>query len=241
MFCPSCGTSNDHASQRCLACNAALPPQAAPSTPFGPPATPASAAGGSPGAAGYQPPYTRLPPLDGRGMAQQPRGAVTEPPFPYPPESFASLYLWYAILTGVGIVTAVFLIGIPVLIAALVLYCVLIYKAWNQIQDGHQQTSAGMAVGLTFVPFFGFYWMFVAVWGLSKDLNAYTRRYAIPAPVVNEGLALTYCILCCVSIIPYLGFLTLLAALVIQFVMLNEIKAVSMAIAHAKLGRAGLA
>ncbi len=169
------------------------------------------------------------------------RGPVGGPMIPYRPETFSTLYLWFAILYGAGILLAVILIGIPAWIAAIVLCNILLFKAWNQIQDGYQRTSAGKAVGFCFIPFFNFYWIFVAFYGLAQDLNAYARRYQIPAPPVSEGLALTYCILVVCSIIPYLGLLTALAALVISFIFLHQIKAASMAVAHAKLQAASAA
>lgn len=170
------------------------------------------------------------------GEARFPRGPVGGPMIPYRPETFSSLYLWFAILFGVSIpLMFVFFVGFGTLIASVVLSYVLLFKAWNQIQDGHQRTSAGKAVGFSFIPFFNFYWAFVANYGLAQDLNAYARRYHIPAPPVGEGLALTYCILSVCSIIPYLGLLAALAAFVIMFVFFHQIKAASMAIALAKL------
>ncbi len=178
------------------------------------------------------------PPVQGQyGVYQQPmqRGPIGGPPAPYPPESFATLYMWWAILMGAGTVLCIVIIGIPALIAAIVLKCMLMYKSWNQIQDGYQRTSPGKAVGFMFIPFFGLYWQFEAIWGLSKDLNAYMRRYGIQCQPVNEQLALTYCILVCCCIIPYLGILIAIGALVIDFILQNQIKVASMAVAQAKL------
>ena len=45
-----------------------------------------------------------------------------------------------------------------------------------------------------FIPLFNLYWQFVAVWGLSKDLNRYSREHNIIAPQANESLALAGCI-----------------------------------------------
>lgn len=155
--------------------------------------------------------------------------------FPYKPGTFETLYLWWAILLGVSIPLVFILIGFGTLIASIVLFWILIYKAWNQIQDGYQRTSSGKAVGFSFIPFFNFYWIFVAIHGLSQDINAYARRYGIPAPQVNESLALTWCILALCSMVPYLGVIAALAAFVIEFILLHQIKGVSMAIAQARL------
>ena len=175
------------------------------------------------------PPRTFQPP-----PPERPRGPVGGPPQPYSPQVFSSLYLWWAILNGVGAVTSVFLIGIPVLIAAIVLNAVFIYKAWNQIQDGYQRTSAGQAAGFCFIPIFNFYWIFVAYWGLTQDMNAYMRRHGLNARPVNEGLMLALCILIVCSIIPYLGILTAIGALVVSFIAFYQVREAAMQIAAYK-------
>ena len=60
-------------------------------------------------------------------------------PFYYTPDTFNKLYMWWWILIAAGIVTAVIIIGFFALIAAYVLGCMLLYKSWNQIQDGYQK------------------------------------------------------------------------------------------------------
>jgi hypothetical protein len=166
------------------------------------------------------------------------RGPVGGPPIPYQPGVFSSLYLWYAILLGVGLPCCLLIIGIPAVIAAVVLQYILLYKAWNQIQDGYQRTGPDAAVGLCFVPFFNFYWVFIAYRHLAIDMNAYARRYGIAAPHVSEGLALAWCILLCGLAIPYLNFLIAIAVAVVSFFFLHQIKIASAAIAHAKYNAA---
>jgi hypothetical protein len=166
------------------------------------------------------------------------RGPVGGPSFPYQPETFSQIYLWWAILFGAGLLTAVILIGFAALIAAAVLHAVLMFKSWNQIQDGNQRTSPGLAVGLCYIPFFHFYWWFVNYYGFAQDANAYLRRYKIPGPPVSEGLALTYCILRVCCIIPYLNVPVLLAVFVIDFILMHQVKTTSIAIATWKLNAA---
>lgn len=164
------------------------------------------------------------------------RGPVSSPIAPYLPETFATLFMWAMILTIASVPLAfVFLLGIGTFIAAIVLSSIFLYKAWKQIQDGYQRTSAGMAVGFCFIPIFNFYWTFVAHYGLAQDINAYLRRNNIPATPVSEGLALAFCILSVVSIIPFVGFATGLAALVTGLIFMNQVKDASMAIAKTKL------
>ena len=98
-------------------------------------------------------------------------------------------------------------IGIALLIYAVVMIFVLLYKAWKVIQDGHARTSPGKAVGFLFIPFFQLYWFFQAYWGFARDYNAYVQRhYAVSEsrtsiPKVSTGLFLAYCILYLVSVL----------------------------------------
>jgi hypothetical protein len=86
------------------------------------------------------------------------------------------------------------------------------------------KTTPGKAVGFSFIPLFNLYWSFVAFHGLAQALNAETRRHSIPNKEVNEGMSLTYCILMCCSIIPYLGILASIAGLVIWIITLKQMK-----------------
>jgi hypothetical protein len=72
---------------------------------------------------------------------------------------------------------------------------VLLYKAWKAIQDGQARTTPGWAVGLLFVPFYNFYWIFQAYWGLAKDYNSYISRHDISTSRLPEGLFLAYSII----------------------------------------------
>ena len=91
----------------------------------------------------------------------------------------------------------VLLCDIYPLVMNLINYCKLLYRYWNYIgtKKGY---SAGQMVGFMFIPFFNFYWQFVAIWGLAKKLNA------MGAKCVKPSLALAYCILSCCAIIPQL-------------------------------------
>lgn len=128
------------------------------------------------------------------------------------------------------------LLGVLCIIAGVVSYCVLLYRSWNQIQDGQVRTTPGKAVGFLFIPFFNFYWMFVAVYGLSQDLNRYTTQRSIGAPRVAEGLAMTVCILVICSIIPCLGIFVALVNLPLTLIVLWQITDASRAVARAKIG-----
>ncbi|MBM4038839.1 MAG: hypothetical protein FJ290_10020 [Planctomycetes bacterium] len=114
-----------------------------------------------------------------------------------------------------------FLGGLAAMIVAVVFQCILLYRAWAVIQDGHARTTPGAAVGFCFVPFYNLYWMFQAIWGLSKDMNAFCQRHGVTRPPLPEGLALTYCILFIVSAlpIPFVSWAIGLVELVMMFVL----------------------
>ena len=79
-------------------------------------------------------------------------------------------------------------------LATAVVTCMLIYRMWASIQDGHARTTPGKAVGFLFIPFFGAYWIFQVLCGFAKDYNAHVERVGLHLPKLNKGLFLT-CIL----------------------------------------------
>jgi hypothetical protein len=114
-----------------------------------------------------------------------------------------------------------FIVGMPLMITGIVFGCLLLYKLWGTVQDGQAETTPGKAVGFLFIPFFNFYWQFVAFWGLSKDLNRYVRQHNLAAPPANEALVLTGCILFCCVVVPCFGILAAIAVLVIDIIALK--------------------
>ena len=156
----------------------------------------------------------------------------------YTPEEFKKLFMWWWILIIVGIVTFIIFIGYFALIAAAVIGWILMYKHWNQIQDGYQKTTPGKAVGFMFIPLFSLYWQFVCIHGLAQNMNAYADRHGVNMPRLNESLTLTQCILLCCTIIPFLGILAALAVLVIGIINFIAFKNASIAIAAHKLQHA---
>ena len=120
-------------------------------------------------------------------------------------------------LVGAGIFF--FLLGMALTIVAAIFGYVLLYKAWQAIQDGQPRTTPGKAVGFLFIPFFNFYWMFVAYWGWAKDYNAYISTKGFNLTKMPEGLFLAFPIIVLCSGIPYLGYVAGIAIIVI-FIMI---------------------
>jgi len=140
--------------------------------------------------------------------------AYSYPIIRFQPHSLRTLWLWLAWLIALGFPLCFVCIGLPAVIAGTVLGYILLYRSWLLIQDGNARTTAGLAVGFCFIPFFNLYWIYVAFVGLSKDMNSYCRERQITAPVISEGMALTYYILSLLNIlnlplsfIPYVGII----------------------------------
>lgn len=105
-------------------------------------------------------------------------------------------------------------LSIMATIYAVIVLATLIHRMWVAIQPGRPRTTPGQAVGFLFIPFFNFYWIFQAYWGWAQDYNRYVGSQSIPAPRMNENIALTLSILAVCSVIPYVGIVIGLVNLV---------------------------
>ncbi|HKI30978.1 MAG TPA: DUF4339 domain-containing protein [Gemmataceae bacterium] len=131
-------------------------------------------------------------------------------------------------LLGWGLIGA----GALPLIAALVLASILLYRVWNLIQDGHARTPPDKAVAFLCIPGFNFYWVFVAVHGLTLDLARYPRRHGGPFDLIlpSPGLALIFCILFIACFVPFLQIAALLPALVAFILLVTSLKNAALAL-----------
>jgi hypothetical protein len=115
-----------------------------------------------------------------------------------------------------------FLLGIASTVVAAIFCYVVLYKAWQVIQDGQPRTTPGKAVGFLFIPFFNLYWMFVAYWGWAKDCNAYISSRGLSLAPLPEKLYLAFPIITLCSGIPYVGSAAALAVIVVFIIMCNQ-------------------
>ena len=129
--------------------------------------------------------------LIGAGVSQSgPRGADASAPF-----AVGMAGMWFFALLAI--------VGGSVY--SVVVYYVLLYKAWSSIQDGHARTTPAQAVGFMFIPFFNVYWMFQAIWGFAVDYNKYIERHRLAVSRLPDGLFLTANILHFAMIIPFVN------------------------------------
>jgi hypothetical protein len=109
------------------------------------------------------------------------------------------------------------------LIYGIVVMCVLVYRMWAAIQDGHARTSPGRALGCLFIPFFNFYWAFQAFRGFAKDFNAFVSRHSLKAPRLSPGLLTAYAVLTVGAVVPVLGLLLTVANYFVLLVMVSRV------------------
>ena len=94
--------------------------------------------------------------------------------------------MWYWILLAAGALLSVVIIGIPAVIASVVLWAILLYKLWSVIQDGEARTTPGKGVGFMFIPFFNYYWIFIALPGWATQHNKFVQRHGLQVPPVGQ-------------------------------------------------------
>ncbi|HKQ72923.1 MAG TPA: hypothetical protein VJ810_04285 [Blastocatellia bacterium] len=104
-----------------------------------------------------------------------------------------------------------------------IVFMVLTYKMWGAIQDGYARTSPGRAIGMLFVPFYNFYWVFQVYRGFAEDFNSFSFRYSINAPLLPAGLFTAYGTLIICGVIPFVGWFFVAANFFVLLAMISKI------------------
>jgi hypothetical protein len=108
---------------------------------------------------------------------------------------------------GVLVIFAVFLIPA-------IFYCLTLQKALNRCSPESRAMQPGM-VWLLFVPLFNLVWQFFVVINVAKSLGAeFQKRGMAEEPEPGKTLGLAMCILGCCGIIPVIGVIISIGALV---------------------------
>jgi hypothetical protein len=112
-----------------------------------------------------------------------------------------------AIFVGVMVVFAIFLIPT-------IFYLLTLQKALSRCSIESRTLSPGL-VWLQLIPLFNLVWVFIVVINVSKSLGNEFRKRGIPElPAPGQGVGLAMAICSVVSIIPFVGYLTGIAAFV---------------------------
>lgn len=121
------------------------------------------------------------------------------------------------------------LVAFGLLIWAVIRLFQCLYRSWAIIPADMRRTTPGKAVGFSFIPFFNYYWLFVAYFGWAQDYNAYLDKTG-QANVARVPVELFrfYAILLAVSgvtsLVPGLALVGNLAAIAAMIVGLVAIK-----------------
>lgn len=113
-----------------------------------------------------------------------------------------------------GLGTIMVGLGLVLLITSMILFYIRLFQLWRFIIN--LSSSAGLkpsietparAVGYLFIPLFNFYWIFLAIGRLPRDLNALAKYLGISGRVFS-GIGLSIAIITIISMIPFLGGVT---------------------------------
>ena len=109
-----------------------------------------------------------------------------------------------------------------------IFYLLTLQNTLHEVKGENRKMQPGQ-VWLTLIPLFGIIWQFIIVNNLADSLKLEFDQRSINVGETRPGISigLAYCILSCCSIIPFLGILTGIAALIcwiIYWVKINDFK-----------------
>jgi hypothetical protein len=132
------------------------------------------------------------------------------------------------------------LIYLPALIVSTVFWCILLYRQWDLLQGHGARVTPGKAVGFGFIPFYCFYWWFVAYAGLATDTNKYLSARGIASTRMSFGLAITDCVLSIlvstIGLVPEIGALLMVPAMIVGFILVLQQRDCVLAILKERTG-----
>lgn len=134
----------------------------------------------------------------------------------------------YENVATVFIFVALTYLGSLLLCVGSIMLFILIYRMWKVLPPKDARTTPAKALGFMFIPFFNFYWIFIALWGWAVDFNRMLKKYNIPSYPVSEYLALGMIIYCFATIPIYIGFSIAGIGWVTPFIQLPYILMLSM-------------
>ena len=126
---------------------------------------------------------------------------------------------WLPAFLTVGVIAGVFV----ALVAIHVVICWLLYSAYSRVPASFRKLDPGL-VWLLLIPCFSLIWNFFVFPAIGKSFKAYFDSIGrTDVGDCGEGIGLAYSILAIAGLVPYLGCLTGLAALVLLILFLVKI------------------
>lgn len=172
-------------------------------------------------------------PISQTAIAKLVEGLPPAAPMYYPPakvvdprvQKLNDLFLWFWITLAGSIIT----FGVSAIVSV-VLFFIIIYKAWQLVQDGEARTTPDQAVAYCGIPGWQFYWFFIAFKGLAKELNRVMAKENIAAMPVSEDTALWFVIMLLASVTG----IAVIPLIVFWIIYTNQVKKAAIAITEAR-------
>lgn len=107
------------------------------------------------------------------------------------------------------------IVSIGIMLIPQIFYLKTLQKTLNEVSKENRKIKPNL-VWLVLIPFFGFIWHFVVVNGIAISLQAEFRKRSIKITEDKPGysIGLTYCILFCFIIVPFIGVIAGIAGFV---------------------------
>ena len=114
-----------------------------------------------------------------------------------------------------GALIAIVFVAILIGLIPQILYMLTLQNTLKEVSPENQKMPPAN-VWLLLIPLFGTVWAFIVVNKMADSLKAEFAKRNVPIDEDRPGysVGLTYCILICCSIIPFLGFLAAIGGLV---------------------------
>ncbi len=144
---------------------------------------------------------------------------------PFTQQSVQTSFILFTVFWWVGFplcfIPELALLGLSLLIAAIVFSSIFLYRHWLLLQGHGARTTPGKAVGFSFIPFYCFYWWFVAYAGLAEDNNSYMNKQNINGFRMSYGLSITLCVLgilgSTIGLVPILDIIISIPSAIVGF------------------------
>ena len=116
---------------------------------------------------------------------------------------------------AIGIIVIAVIIGVAIGLGIMIMYLLTLQNTLKEVSVENQKMPPGQ-VWLTLIPLFGIVWIFIVVNRIADSLAAEFTKRNITDQDARPGysIGITYCILNCCGIIPFVGALASLGGLV---------------------------